>query len=107
MDKGAENLSDLMGYRYSPISERGPLRFPDGKNIALIITFNLETWDLIKETDEPYYAGGPQFYPTRFPVGYLISRITVGANMDSASVSGASTSCSMNLAFAQAVRPTL
>lgn len=67
MDKGAENLSDLMGYRYSPISERGPLRFPDGKNIALIITFNLETWDLIKETDEPYYAGGPAVLPNTLP----------------------------------------
>ena len=56
-----------MHYNYSPISERQPLRFPDGNKVALIITFNLETWDLIKDTDKPYYAGGPALLPNTLP----------------------------------------
>ena len=50
-------------YDYSPIAARGPLRFPGGKRVALILTFNLETWDLTKDSDKPYYAGGPAVLP--------------------------------------------
>jgi peptidoglycan/xylan/chitin deacetylase (PgdA/CDA1 family) len=28
-----------------------------------MFTFNLETWDLVKDTDQPYYAGGPALLP--------------------------------------------
>lgn len=56
-----------MHYPYSPISQRGPLRFPDGKRVALILTFNLETWDLVKDTERPYYAGGPPVLPDILP----------------------------------------
>ena len=56
-----------MHYDYSPISERGPLQWPDGKRVALIFTFNLETWDLIKDTEKPYYAGGPAILPDTLP----------------------------------------
>tara|TARA_R110002110_G_scaffold303525_1_gene517592 strand:- start:9986 stop:10903 length:918 start_codon:yes stop_codon:yes gene_type:complete len=56
-----------MRYPYVPMPERGPLRFPDGKNVALILTFNLETWDLVKDTDQPYYAGGPAILPNTLP----------------------------------------
>jgi peptidoglycan/xylan/chitin deacetylase (PgdA/CDA1 family) len=52
-----------MHYRYVPLPERRPLRWPDGHRVALIITLNLETWDLIKDTDRPYYAGGPPILP--------------------------------------------
>lgn len=31
--------------------------------VALMFTFNLETWDLVKDTDKPYYAGGPPLLP--------------------------------------------
>jgi allantoinase len=48
-----------MQYDYVPLPMRGPLRWPGGKRVALIITINLETWDLIKDTNRPYYAGGP------------------------------------------------
>ncbi|MEM7610255.1 MAG: polysaccharide deacetylase [Pseudomonadota bacterium] len=56
-----------MHYDYVPITERGPLRFPDDANVALILTFNLETWDLIKDTDQAYYAGGPAILPNVLP----------------------------------------
>lgn len=56
-----------MFYPYSPISERGKLEFPNGARVALILTFNLETWDLTKDTDKAYYAGGPPILPDVLP----------------------------------------
>ena len=56
-----------MQYDYSPISQRGPLKFPNGARVALILTFNLETWDLTKDTDAAYYAGGPAILPDALP----------------------------------------
>lgn len=56
-----------MKYPYVPIIDRGPLNFPGGKRLALIITLNLETWDLTKDTDKPYYAGGPPILPDLLP----------------------------------------
>ena len=52
-----------MNYNFSPISQRGPLRWPNGANVALIVTLNLEHWDMVKDTDWPYYAGGPAILP--------------------------------------------
>lgn len=56
-----------MQYDYVPMPERGKLTWPDGKRVALILTFNLETWDLTKDTDKPYYAGGPAVLPDTLP----------------------------------------
>ncbi|MCY4157722.1 MAG: polysaccharide deacetylase [Gammaproteobacteria bacterium] len=56
-----------MEYDYSPISQRPRLEWPDGKRVALLITLNLETWDLTKDTDAPYYAGGPAVLPDALP----------------------------------------
>jgi hypothetical protein len=56
-----------MEYDYVPIPQRQPLKWPDGKRVALILTFNLETWDLTKDTDKPYYAGGPSILPDILP----------------------------------------
>lgn len=56
-----------MHYPYVPISERPPLKFPGGNRVALILTFNLETWDLVKDSDQPYYAGGPSILPNTLP----------------------------------------
>ena len=33
-----------MDYDYVPLPERPPLRWPDGKRVALLITFNLARW---------------------------------------------------------------
>ena len=44
-----------MEYDYIPLPARRPLVWPNGARVALILTFNLETWDLTKDTDKPYY----------------------------------------------------
>ena len=56
-----------MDYDYVPIPARPPLHWPDGKRVALLITLNLETWDLVKDSDRPYYAGGPPILPDILP----------------------------------------
>lgn len=56
-----------MKYPYSAMPTRGPLKWPNGSKVALIITANLEYWDLIKDTDKPYYAGGPPILPDLLP----------------------------------------
>jgi len=56
-----------MDYDYIPLPARQPLRWPGGARIALILTFNLETWDLTKDTTKPYYAGGPSILPDILP----------------------------------------
>jgi len=56
-----------MRYPYVPMPQRKPLKFPNGKRVAVIVTFNLETWDLKKESNKPYYAGGPAVLPIPLP----------------------------------------
>jgi allantoinase len=56
-----------MEYDYVPLPQRRPLRWPNGARVALMLTFNLETWDLTKDTDKPYYAGGPAILPDTLP----------------------------------------
>ncbi|PXA93442.1 polysaccharide deacetylase [Nostoc sp. 3335mG] len=56
-----------MDYKYSALPDRQPLKWPNGARVALILTFNLETWDLTKETSKPYYAGGPAILPDILP----------------------------------------
>lgn len=56
-----------MEYDYVPLPARQPLRWPHGARVALILTINLETWDLVKDTDRPYYAGGPAILPDALP----------------------------------------
>lgn len=56
-----------MEYDYSALPDRQPLRWPNGARVALILTFNLETWDLTKNTNKPYYAGGPAILPDTLP----------------------------------------
>lgn len=56
-----------MEYDYIPLPQRLPLKWPHGAKVALVLTFNLETWDLIKQTDKPYYAGGPAILPDSLP----------------------------------------
>lgn len=56
-----------MEYDYVPLPQRQPLKWPNGARVALILTFNLETWDLTKDTDKPYYAGGPAILPDTLP----------------------------------------
>lgn len=56
-----------MDYPYSALPDRPRLEWPDGKRVALVLTFNLETWDLTKDSERPYYAGGPAVLPDPLP----------------------------------------
>jgi len=56
-----------MPYDYVPLPRRKLLRWPDGARVALMVTINLEYWDLVKDTPEPYYAGGPPVLPDPLP----------------------------------------
>lgn len=56
-----------MHYDYIPLPERQPLKWPNGARLALIVTINLEYWDLLKDTSNPYYAGGPPVIPDPMP----------------------------------------
>lgn len=56
-----------MEYPYVPLPHRRALRWPGGAHVALVLTINLETWDLTKDTDKPYYAGGPPILPDLLP----------------------------------------
>ena len=56
-----------MHYDYVPLPERKPLRWPNGARLALIVTINLEYWDLLKDNTQPYYAGGPPVIPDPMP----------------------------------------
>ena len=60
-----------MHYDFVPPSKRNPLRWPDGKRLAVTVTLNLEYWDMLKDTDEPYYAGGPPAIPDPVPGNIL------------------------------------
>lgn len=57
----------MLEYPYVPLPHRNPLRWPNGARVALIITFNLETWDLVKDSEKTYYAGGPAVLPDPLP----------------------------------------
>jgi peptidoglycan/xylan/chitin deacetylase (PgdA/CDA1 family) len=56
-----------MRYDWLPLPKRKPLRWPDGKRLAVIVTMNCEYWDLVKPSKEPYYAGGPPMLPDPLP----------------------------------------
>lgn len=56
-----------MHYPFVPFPERGRLQWPQGKRLALIVTINLEYWDLLKDLPKPYYAGGPAILPDMLP----------------------------------------
>ena len=56
-----------MHYDYVPMPHRKPLKWPNGARLALMVTFNLEYWDLVKDSAESYYAGGPAILPDPLP----------------------------------------
>lgn len=55
-------------YPFVPIVDRGPLRFPNGARVALIVTINLEYWEEMRPGQrEPLFAGGPATIPHALP----------------------------------------
>ena len=106
-----------MRYPYVPISHRNPLRFPDGKRVALILTFNLETWDLVKDSDQPYYAGGPPILPDVLPANipdypnYMWreygQRVGIWRLFELFDQMGVKASCTMNAVTCERRRPMI
>ena len=99
-----------MQYDFVPMPHRKPLKWPGGARVALIMTLNLEYWDLIKETDEPYYPGGPSILPDPLPgnVADLPNytwreygqRVGIWRLMDIFDRAGLPASCTMNAKMA-------
>lgn len=56
-----------MHYDFVPMPQRKPLKWPNGARVAMIITLNLEYWDLTKDDPKTYYAGGPAILPDPLP----------------------------------------
>ncbi len=56
-----------MHYDFVPLPERQPLKWPGGARVALLVTFNLEYWDLVRDSEGAYYAGGPAILPDPLP----------------------------------------
>ena len=55
-------------YPYVPLPDRKPLRFPNGAQLALIITINIEYWEKSRSGQkEPLFTGGPMTIPHGLP----------------------------------------
>lgn len=95
-----------MSYDFVPLPARKPLKWPNGARLALIVTINLEYWDLLKESDEPYYAGGPPILPDPVPGNVpdfpnftwreYGQRVGVWRMIDTFDAAGVKASCTMN-----------
>lgn len=95
-----------MHYDYVPLPKRLPLKWPNGARLALIVTINLEFWDLLKEGDQPYYAGGPPVIPDPMPANVpdfpnfswreYGHRVGVWRMFDTFDAAGVPASCTMN-----------
>jgi peptidoglycan/xylan/chitin deacetylase (PgdA/CDA1 family) len=56
-----------MKYDFVPMPRRKPLKWPNGARIALMITTNLEYWDPMRESEKPFYPGGPSIITDVLP----------------------------------------
>jgi allantoinase len=55
-------------YDFVPLPDRGPLRFPNGARLALILTINIEYWESDRPSQtEPLFPGGPATIPHVLP----------------------------------------
>ena len=93
-----------MKYPFVPFPERKPLRWPNGKRLAVMITTNLEYWDATKDTPKPFYPGGPGIVGGDLPGTSMTIRIRPGANTGSASASGGCSTSSTSSACRQPAR---
>jgi peptidoglycan/xylan/chitin deacetylase (PgdA/CDA1 family) len=95
-----------MHYDFVPLPERQPLKWPNGARLALIVTINLEFWDLLKDGTDPYYAGGPPVVPDPLPANVADftnyswreygQRVGVWRMIDAFDQAGLAASCTMN-----------
>ena len=94
-------------YPYVPLPDRGPLRFPGGAQLALIITINLEYWEPSRSNQkEPLFTGGPMTIPHALPGDVLDTanwtwreygqRVGVWRMIDIFDKAGVKPSCTIN-----------
>lgn len=100
-----------MHYEFSALPDRKPLKWPNGKRLALIITINLEYWELTRDQTAPLYAGGPASIP--FPVPGNVpdyvnwtwreygQRVGVWRMLDAFDKAGVPASCTVNGIYIQ------
>ena len=63
-----DNDAPPSSYEFVPIVDRGPLRFPNGARLAVILTINLEYWEKSRPGQkEPLFTGGPMTIPHALP----------------------------------------
>jgi allantoinase len=99
-----------MQYPFVPLPKRKPLKWPNGARVALMITTNLEYWDQTKDSDKPYYPGGPNLLPDPMPANMFDSpnwtwreygqRVGVWRIFETFAAAGVPTSCTMNAKLA-------
>ena len=106
-----------MHYDFIPYPNRQPLRWPDGKRLAIILTTNLEYWDPVRDTTEPYYPGGPSIVGGNLAGNVYDNpnytwreygqRIGVWRIFDVLDAEGVPSSCTMNGKMAIERRPVI
>ncbi len=95
-----------MHYDFVPMPHRKPLRWPNGARIAMLLTTNLEYWDRTKDTDKPFYPGGPSIITDMLPGNVYDNpnwtwreygqRVGVWRMFETFARAGVPTSCTMN-----------
>ena len=95
-----------MQYPFIPPQKRKPLIWPGKKRLVVQVTLNLEYWDMLKDTDSPYYAGGPAVIPDPIP-GRILDvpnfswreygqRVGIWRILDTFDAIGVPASCTLN-----------
>ncbi|MBN8997078.1 MAG: hypothetical protein J0H94_17815 [Rhizobiales bacterium] len=95
-----------MEYDFVPISQRSPLRWPNGKRVAIMLTTNFEYWDAVRPTPDRYYPGGPGIVGGDLPGNVFDSpnytwreygqRVGVWRMFDVFDAAGVPSTCTMN-----------
>lgn len=93
-----------MKYDFVPPPDRKPLKWPNGKKLAVILTTNFEYWDRTKDSPERYYPGGPGIVGAISRATFTTTPTTHGANTGNAWVSGGFSTCSTRPASHRAAR---
>ncbi|MEE8333827.1 MAG: polysaccharide deacetylase family protein [Alphaproteobacteria bacterium] len=99
-----------MEYDFVPLPDRRNLCWPNGARLAVILTINLEYWELTRDQTEPLYPGGPATIPFPLPgnVPDYVNwtwreyghRVGVWRIIDALDAAGIPASCTMNARMA-------
>ena len=106
-----------MEYDYVPMPMRKPLKWPNGARIAMLLTPNLEYWDHTKDTEKPFYPGGPSIITDVMPGNVYDNpnwtwreyghRVGIWRIFEIAEKAGIPLSCTMNAKMGLERRPVI